>query len=113
MRTTILISTLALGVGSAAAKAEQYPYREPSPYRAAFLESATKACIRDGLPHVKTDGSKVTVSRFCDCKAAVVATFLTSKDIEEIAQGGAHVTPRYEALAQTAETSCLKAFTGQ
>jgi hypothetical protein len=96
MRTTVLISTLALGVGSAAAAAQQFPYREPGPYRTAFIETATKACIREALLlRLNADDSKETVSRFCDCKVAVVATFLTSKDLEEIAEGGVHVTRLY------------------
>jgi hypothetical protein len=84
MRTTVLISTLALGVGSATAAARQFPYREPGPYRTAFIETATKACIRDALLRLNADDSKETVSRFCDCKVAVVATFLTSKDPMEM-----------------------------
>jgi hypothetical protein len=60
----------------------------------AFIETATKACIRDALLRLNADDSKETVSRFCDCKVAVVATFLTSKDLEEIAEGGVHVTRR-------------------
>jgi len=96
--------------GVVRAETPEFPYRTAGPYRTAFVEAATKACIRDnenaGVP-------KDAVFRFCDCKAAVVATFMTAKDVQEMAQGGMHVTPRYRELAQTAETSCEKAFTGQ
>jgi hypothetical protein len=110
MKTTVLTSTLALAVGVVTAGAEQFPYREPGPLRTVFVEAATKACIRDNEdPSIP----KKAVSLFCECKVAVVATNMTAKDMQEIARGGIHVTPRYYELAQTAETACEKAITGQ
>ena len=105
----ILCTTLAL---SAAAKAEQFPLRDPGPYRTAFVEAATKACNRynelpDGLE------SRVTVAQFCDCKVAMFATFARESLIQEAAKGGMFVTPRYQALADWAEDGCVGAFTGR
>jgi hypothetical protein len=36
-------------VGIVTVRAEQFPYREPGPYRTAFVESATKACMKANL----------------------------------------------------------------
>jgi hypothetical protein len=97
-------------VGVARAETPEFPYRTPGPYRTAFVETATKKCIRDG----QNDGVPEDVLlRLCDCKSTVVATFITAKDLQEMAQGGMHVTPRYRELAETAQTACEKAFTGQ
>ena len=97
------------------AETPEFPYRTTGPYRTAFVEAATKTCIRDGQNDgVPKDGvPKDVLLRLCDCQAGVVATFMTAKDRQEIAQGGIHVTPRYRELAETAQTACEKAFTGQ
>jgi hypothetical protein len=114
MKKTVLTSALALAVAVVSAEAQQFPYRQPGPYRTAFVETATKACIRANLEYpANADVPKDAILKFCDCKATVMATFATAKDVEEAAQGGMHPTPRTAALEQTAETACLKAFTGQ
>ena len=82
-------------------------YREPGPYRTAFVEAATKKCIRDGE---NAGVPKDKALSFCDCRAAVVATFITAEDLQEIAH---HVTERYRKLAETADAACDKALTGQ
>jgi hypothetical protein len=112
-RTTVLISALALTVGVVSAQAQQFPYREPGPYRTAFVESVTKACVRANLEHPSNDGvPKETLLWFCDCKAALLATFITAQDVKEAAQGGMHATARTDELDQKAETNCLSALTG-
>lgn len=112
--TTVLISTLTLAMGDVPAQAQQFPYRDAGPYRTAFVESVTKACIRANLDYAENAGvPKETVSSFCNCKAALLATFITAQDVKELAQGGMHATPRTDELDQKAATTCLKVLTGR
>jgi hypothetical protein len=118
MRIGIICGALAISAASAAenffsAQAQQFPYREPGSYRTAFVESVTKACIRANLELPSNAGvPKETLSWFCDCKAALLATFITAQDVKEAAQGGMHATARTNELDQKAETNCLNALTG-
>jgi uncharacterized protein len=112
-RTTVLISALALTVGVVSAQAQQFPYREPGPYRTAFVESVTKACTRANLEHPSNAGvPKETLLWFCDCKAITLATFITAQDVKDAAEGGMHATARTDALEQKAEAGCLNVLTG-
>lgn len=107
--TTVLIA-LAPGM-IVSTQARQFPYREASPYRTAFVESATKACVRSNLQEPdNVSVPKAAIERFCDCKVAVIATFVTAKDLEEASRGGMQATPRTRALEQQAEEACVKAF---
>jgi hypothetical protein len=108
MRATVLILAVMMFGPVGPAGAQEFPYRQPSYYRTVFMEAAAKACMRDAALRP----SNIDVE-LCDCKAGMIATFMTAKDLEEIAQGGVHVTPRYEELAQMAHANCLKAFTGK
>jgi hypothetical protein len=99
--TIVLTSALAFGL-AVSGKAEQFPFREPGPYRNAFVETATKACLRDALTYLNADKA----ARFCDCKVAFVATFVTSKDYDEFTQGGG-VSQHYQELADKGEAYCL------
>jgi hypothetical protein len=102
---TAAITVLVLGM-IGAAHAEEYPNRQPSYYRTVFIESATRACLRD------EGRSDKLIMIYCECKATQLATFMTQADLDEIMQGGVHVTPRYWELARNAEAVCLKVVTG-
>jgi hypothetical protein len=107
MRKCLLLAVLGTSALNVA-KAEEYPYRYPSYYRTVFIEAATKACVRD-----EGDNPTKTVLTFCECKVAGVAAFLTAKDLAEMLEGGVHVTPRYQALADQFESECQKVVTGR
>src|SRR3984957_3497095 len=105
---------LAFAVGATSADAQQFPYREPGPYRTAFVESSTKTCIRGNVDSLQNAAVSIDViTRFCECRATVMATLLTTQVVEEAAQGGMHMTPRFRVLEETAEASCLKMLTGR
>src|SRR5260370_13295327 len=96
--TGTIVLTLALALGLADAEAQQFPYREPGPHRTAFVETATKACLRDAVTYLNADKA----ARVCDCKVVFVATFVTSKDVDEFTQGGG-VSQHYQELADKGE----------
>ncbi len=101
-------------VGVARAETPEFPYRKAGPYRTAFVEAATKKCIPDSRNNHQNDGlSDDLIFQLCTCTAETIATNMTAKDIQEINQGGAHVTPRYRELLDQAQTACEKVFTGK
>jgi|SRR5258708_23716305 hypothetical protein len=104
---TFLLSAVVLGAVVSVAEAEEYPLRYPSYYRTVFMESANKACVRD-----EGDTGTKTALVFCECKVVGVAAFLTAKDLEEASQGGIHVTPRYQAIADKFDAMCRKLVRG-
>jgi hypothetical protein len=74
-----------------------------------FVESVTKACIRANFEHPSNAGiPKETQLWFCDCKAALLATFITAQDVKPAAQGGMHATKRTDELDQKAQVSARR-----
>jgi hypothetical protein len=100
--------------GVVRAETPEFPYRTAGPYRTAFVDSASRACIRDSRNNHQNDSlSDDRIFQLCTCTAETIATNMTAKDLQEIAQGGLHVTPRYRELEDQAQTACEKVFTGQ
>jgi hypothetical protein len=116
-----VVGAVALAMGVIGVHAQQFPYREPGPYRTAFVESVSRACVRANLEYQANVGipkeanvgiPKEKVFWFCDCKAITLATFITAQDVKDADEGGMHATARTDALEQKAEAGCLNVLTG-
>jgi len=103
-----------LAIGVVVAQAQQYPYRERSPYRTAFVDAVSRTCMRVNVDIPANAGvPKETLTQVCECKAMMIANFVTDSDLEEAAKGGMHRTARMDELEQKAYVSCTNIITGK